>query len=296
MITVLMKKTVALILALSALLGVAACTSSTAAPGRLRVVASLYPLAWAARQIAPAALVTDLTPKGGEPHDLQLTARQRLAIDDASVVLIMGEGFQPEVERAAKDSNRRVVELLDGISVLPSTESELRADPHIWLDPKLMRDVVLKIAATFADVDDRDREVYLKRGNELGRSLEALDRDYRQTLSMCELKTIVTTHEAFGYLAQEYGLTQLGLTGLTPESEPTARAIGHARDLARAGTIAAIFYESSDEGARIGRSVAGDVGVSALPLSTLESQPSDGDYRTQMSANLAQLKKGMRCR
>ena len=281
---------------MAAVLGAGACTSRSGNKPRLRIVASFYPLAWAARQIAPGAQVTDLTPKGGEPHDLQLTARQRLVIQDASVVLILGKGFQPDVERAAKESNRRILNLLEGVALLPSTEKGLGADPHVWLDPRLMRDVALKIAATFVDVDDRDREVYLKRGNELGRSLEALDRDYRQTLSTCDLKTVVTTHEAFGYLAKEYGLTQLGLTGLTPEAEPTARAIARARDLARRGAIAAIFYESSDEGTRIGRSVAGDVGVPALPLSTLENQPASGDYHTEMTASLAQLKRGLRCR
>jgi zinc transport system substrate-binding protein len=283
------------VLLAGALVGAAACSSSSGGAKRLRIVASFYPLAWAARAIAPDAEVVDLTPPGGEAHDLQLTARQRVAIQEASVLLIVGKGFQPDVERAASDARGVVSNALLGIDLLPSKEKELRADPHVWLDPVLMREVVGLILSAIVHADPANHQRYVRHLNELSVPLDQLHRGY-QALATCELKTLVTTHEAFGYLAREYGLTQLGLTGLTPEAEPTARAIARARDLARRGEIAAIFFESSDEGTRIGRSVAGDVGVSARPLSTIESAPSKGDYLTQMTANLAELKMGLRCR
>ena len=125
--------------------------------------------------------------------------------------------------------------------------------------------------------------------------LSTLDASFRMVLTECALKTIVTTHEAFGYLARRYGLTELGLTGLTPEAEPAAAQIRRVRDLARQGKVAAIFVEATDEGRRIGRSVARDAGVPARDLRTLESDPRPDDYLSAMRANLTSLRTGLRC-
>jgi zinc transport system substrate-binding protein len=297
MITVLMKRTlIAAGLAAGLLSTSTACDSDGGSDGRLRVIASFYPLAWAARQIAPGAQVVDLTPPGAEPHELQLTARQRLDVQNATVVFMLGKGFQPEVERAVKDAEGRVVDVLAGLDLLPATEEGISADPHVWLDPTSMRDIARKMAAVMADVAPRDEQTYLKRGNELAGSIEAINVAYRFGLGGCKLKTLLTTHEAFGYLAKRFGLTEVGLTGVTPEAEPPAAQIARAQQLARGDEIAAIFYEQTDEGERIGRRVAADVGVTALPLNTLESDPDPADYLTVMQTNLTNLRRGLRCR
>jgi len=289
-----MKRALALFLAGIALLA-AACGSGPKATGHRKVVAAFYPLAWAAGQVAPGALVEDLTPPGGEPHDLQLNAKQRIDVQGADVVLILGKGFQPALERASKDAKGTVVDLLRGLPLLPSTEQGIQADPHVWLDPKLMRSVVAQIANALAAADATNAASYRSRAASLESTLDGIDSQYRTGLASCDLKTIVTTHEAFGYLAREYGLVQLGLTGLTPEAEPSAAAIQRVRSAVAHGRVGSIFYEATDEGRRIGRNVAHDVGVPPLPLSTLESDPAPHDYLYEMRTNLVELKKGLRC-
>src|SRR5262245_27814855 len=118
----------------------AGCASSSAANGRVSVVGSFYPLAWAAERIGGDRVdVTDLTPPGVEAHDTNLSARQILTIDEADLVLILGDdGFQPQVEDAARRSSGTVVEVTRGIALLPSQEAGLSGDPHVWLDPALM--------------------------------------------------------------------------------------------------------------------------------------------------------------
>jgi zinc transport system substrate-binding protein len=278
-----------------ALVLVSACSAKPEARGP-RVVASFYPLAWAAGSFGTEIRVEDLTPPGGEPHELQLTARQRLDVQDAALVILLGKGFQPEVERAAKDSNGKVLVLLDRYTLLPSKEEGLEADPHIWLDPVLMGDIVGRVADALMDVDPANKDVYLREKSTVQERLIALDEKFRAQLSGCSLDTLVTTHEAFGYLARRYKLTEVGLTGVTPEAEPSARRIQQVRDAVRRGEAGAVFYEDTDEGRRIGRSVASDVGAKALPLNTLESDPAPKDYITQMESNLASLKDGLRCR
>jgi zinc transport system substrate-binding protein len=165
----------------------------------------------------------------------------------------------------------------------------------VWLDPVLMREIVGKVGEALAGVDATNTTAYRRRASVVQQQLTDLDASYRATLATCALKTMVTTHEAFGYLAKRYGLTQLGLTGLTPEAEPSAAQLRNVRELARDRKIAAVFVEATDEGRRIGRSVAGDVDVPALDLNTLESDPKPEEYFSQMRENLANLKEGLRC-
>src|SRR5947209_1828905 len=108
--------------------------------GKVEVVGSFYPLAWAAQEVGGARVhVLDLTPPGVEAHDTNLSARQVADVDNADVVLILGYlGFQPQVEQAARRASGRVVEVAQGIHLRPSQERGLSGDPHVWLDPVLM--------------------------------------------------------------------------------------------------------------------------------------------------------------
>ncbi len=283
-----------LVLALAA--GAADC--GDASGSGVHVVASFYPLAWAAERVGGSRVsVEDLTPPGVDAHDTSLSARQRADIETADVVLILGRfGFQPEVERAASDASGVVVEVARGLALAPSRQADLEFDPHVWLDPVLMQRIVREVADGIVRADPAGRSGYRRREAAVLRDLAVLDDAYRTGLATCRFRTFVTTHEAFGYLAARYGLTQLGIEGLTPESEPSAARIQAATDAIRSGTAApGIFFESTDEGRRVGRSVAADVGVPALPLGTLESAPSPGDYLSVMRANLSSLRKGLGC-
>ncbi len=265
----------------------------------VRVVASFYPLAWVAQQVGGARVqVEDLTPPGVEAHDTTLSASQRADLQTAQVVIILGRfGFQPDVERAVADARGRVVAVARGLRLTPSSEQDLQFDPHVWLDPVLMERVVREVAGALEAVDPAGGDGYRRRSAATLAGLAGLDSSYRGGLASCAFTTFVTTHEAFGYLATEYGLHQLGLEGLTPESEPSASRIQAATLAVRAGRAApAVFYEATDEGRRVGHSVAGDIGVPALPLGTLESDPAPQDYVTVMRANLSDLEEGLRCR
>lgn len=274
------------------LAGLPACAAGEPS-GRVTVAASFYPLAWAAGQVGgPGVDVEDLTPPGGEPHGSILSARQRGELETASLIVILGQlGFQPDVERAALEVPAPVLRVTDGMGLSRSPEG---IDPHVWLDPVLMAEAVRRIAEGLATVDpaavDRERE-----RSTLG-ALGALDAEYRTGLLRCRFRAFVVAHEAFGYLAARYGLTQLGIESLAPESEPSAERLQAAIEAIRAGRAApVVFYEPTDEGRRIGESLASDIGVPALALSTIEFAPESGDYLSAMRANLVNLAKGLQC-
>lgn len=262
-----------------------ATACSEAGAGQRTVVASIYPLAFAADRIAgPGWEVIDLTPPGTEAHDVELTLEDRAAIEDAEVVLHLGvPGFQPQVDRAVQDSTGDVVAVWDR---RPSPSSEAVIDPHAWLDPVRFAGMIGRIGAALGRPGATA---------DLRADLEALDVGYREGLADCRSHTLVVSHEAFGYLANRYGLEQVGLAGLEPEGEPTADALREAAEVLGAAGGGAVFYEAGEEARRIAETVASDAGVPALPLSTLESAPPAGDYLSVMEDNLGSLRRGLGC-
>src|SRR5436190_20326273 len=167
---------IVLIITLVALSG---CGSG--AEAKNSVVAAFYPLAFAAQTMSPSAKVENLTPPGAEPHDLELTPQAVARIQRAAVVLYLGNAFQPAVAKAVSGN---------GVDLLPGD-----GDPHVWLDPVLYARTVRKIAAAL----DRPATPLLAQ-------LRQLDAQYRRGLRDCRRREIVTSHEAFGYLARRYRL------------------------------------------------------------------------------------------
>jgi len=246
------------------------------------VVASFYPLAFAAERVAGSGWeVVDLTPPGTEAHDVELSLEDRSAIQDADVVLYLGDiGFQPQVEEAVEEARGRVLAVADLVAV------DAAADPHIWLDPRIMGRMVDGVASAIPGASP----------DALQEDLADLFERYRSGLADCKSRVMVVSHEAFGYLADAFGLEQIGLTGLTPEAEPTVERLGEAGAALADGRAAAVFFEADDEARRIAESVAADFGVPALPLGTLESRPPSGDYLSVMEDNLGSLRRGLGCR
>jgi zinc transport system substrate-binding protein len=258
------------------------------------VVVSFYPLAFAAERIAgPAVRVENLTPVGGEPHDLELTPRAVARIERASVVLYLSHGFQPAVSDAVKNTSGRAVDVLADLPLHAAhgLEAGLTADPHVWLDPVLFARIARRIA------DALPRPVHTAA---LLAGLRALDRDYRAGLGHCARRDVVTSHAAFGYLAQRYGLRQVAITGLTPESEPTPQQLAHVVQLVRRTHATTVFFERLVS-PRLADTVAREVGATTAVLDPIEGlTPSEErrgeNYLTLMRQNLSALRKALACR
>ena len=260
---------------------------------RSTVVAGFYPLAWAAQRIGGEDVrVVNLTPAGAEPHDIELTPRDVEQINGADLVLYLGRGFQPALEDAAR-GQAGAVELLEGQElVVHSGEDERPAsDPHIWLDPGRFAAVVARMGEVMGRPDS---------AAELVAELDELDADFRAGLADCERRTIVTSHTAFAYLAGAYGLTQIGLTGVSPEAEPSPRALQDLIETVRAEGATTIFFESlvSPE---LAETVARETGVRTEELDPLEGLTQDEldageDYLSVMRANLSALREALGCR
>ena len=251
------------------------------------VVAAFYPLAYAAEQVGGAHIrVTNLTPAGVEPHDLELSPDDVATVKSAGTVLLMGHGFQPQLERAATDSNARVVTLLDTPGL-----GRVGNDPHVWLDPVRFATVAREIATALGTSTAAD---------DLVARLDALDDEYRRGLGRCARREVVTSHAAFGYLAARYGLVQVPLVGLQPEAEPGPREVERLVDEVRATGATTVFSEPLASPA-LADAVAREAGVATAVLDPLEGLTADetdagADYFSVMEKNLDVLRTALGCR
>ena len=246
------------------------------------VVASFYPLAWAAESVANASTtdVVDLTRPGAEPHDIELSPSDVETIDRAELVIYIGGGFQPAVADAVASRPGRSLDLL------PDGE-----DPHIWLDPVRFAQSVERIARAVGAAGSAQRVI---------RRLKQLDGEYRRGLAHCQRRVIVTSHAAFGQLSRRYGLRQVALAGLSPEAEPSPRDLERLVDEVRASGATTVFTEPLVS-SRVADTVAREAGVDVAALDPIEglseSRLAAGDdYVSVMRENLATLRTALGCR
>jgi zinc transport system substrate-binding protein len=275
-----------------------------AADGRPQVVAAFYPLFEAAQRVGGDRVqVRNLTPAGAEPHDLELNSRQVDRIEDAAVLIFLGRGFQPALEKAADRAKGAKVDLLADVgSLLPAPvgDADLEIDPHVWLDPTLFKSMVARVASALSEADPPNRTTYEANAADYTRELDDLDASFRQGLAECDRRVMVTSHDAFGYLARRYDLTQDAIAGLEPESEPTPQRLADLAAKVRADGTKTIFYETLVS-PKVAQTLAREAGVGTAVLDPLEGLSDDDakagkTYVSVMRDNLAAIRLALGCR
>jgi zinc transport system substrate-binding protein len=281
------------------------------ASGGIRVVAAFYPLAEAAQQIGGDGVeVTNLTPPGAEPHDLELTSDQLDDIIDADVVLYVGRGFQPALEEGVGRAEGVVLDLLEGEELMAGdthgdeeegqhAEEESALDPHIWLDPPRWANAIERIGEAMAEADDGNAAALAEATRTYAERIAALNSDFEEGLESCDRDLIVTSHAAFIYLAERYGLEQESISGVSPEAEPDPDRLAALADLVEEHGATTIYTEtlvSPD----VAETLARETGVEVATLNPLEGLTEDQigkgeDYESVMRTNLEALRSGLGC-
>ncbi|WP_336318106.1 metal ABC transporter substrate-binding protein [Streptomyces lavendofoliae] len=299
------------------LVTLSACGGTSASgkeDGKLDVVASFYPMQFLAERIGGDHVsVTTLTKPGVEPHDLELKPKQIGELGEADYILYL-KGIQPAVDDAIKQAG--VKNTVDAGTLTELEEhgtatdghahegeghehehagEEAGADPHIWLDPVKYTEVAEGVGASLEKADPDNAAAYRKNTDELVKKLDALHGKFEQGLRNTRTKTFITTHSAFGYLAERYGLDQEGISGVDPESEPSPARIKELQDTAKKDDVTTVFFETlaSDKTAK---TLARDTGLRTDVLDPLEGitdRSRGADYIEVMEANLAALQKAL---
>lgn len=279
-----------------ALLATAGCSSTTGDEEEPTIATAFYPLAYVAEQVAGGlAEVENLTQPGAEPHDLSLSVGQTATVARADLVIHQA-GFQPAVdETIEQNATGAVIDAAATVDLRRLPDGEL--DPHFWLDPLEMATLADSVADRLAELDPDNAGVYESNAAELRRNLESLDADYRRELADCERRTVVVSHDAFGYLTR-YDLEFAPVAGLSPDAEPTATGLSQLQTLIRTEGITTVFTERLAS-PRLTQSLADDMGIGTAvldPLEGLSPETSGEDYLSLMRQNLAALAKANGCR
>lgn len=311
-------------------LGAAACSDSQADadPQRVDVVAAFYPLQFLTQQIGgDTVTVSNLVKPGAEPHDIELSPSQVGDVAGAELIVYL-KGFQPQVDDAVQQNSAdrafdvaTVEPLLDatgdnhdhdhghegeaGHAGEAGHEGEGEAghegeagttDPHLWLDPTRLATVGDQLADRLAQADPEHADGYTARAKDLRTKLEQLDAEFTAGLKTCQRREIVVSHTAFGYLTTRYQLEQIGITGLSPEHEPSPQRLAEVIEEAKEHQATTIFFETLVS-PKVAETIAAQVGAETAVLDPLEGLSADngGDYFSVMRTNLANLQKALGC-
>lgn len=269
---------------------------------KLNLVASFYPLEFFASYIGGSTVtVHSLVPAGVEPHDYELTPSDLQRLSTANIVLLNGNNFEPWGERVTRDFPQMGKELLVASMIASDsgTTADLAADPHFWLDPLQASKISAAITSTYQKLDPAHSQEYQTRNLQLIEKLNKLDTDYRSGLAHCTQRTIVTSHKAFGHMAARYALTQVPISGLSPEEEPSPAQVAQIVKTIRTLNIQSVYSEALVS-PRLAETIARETGATVLILDPLESLPEDAqsngeDYFSKMYENLMMLRKGLNC-
>ena len=206
---------------------------------------------------------------------------------DSDVVLYLA-GFQASVDDAISTTDAHALDVADSVTLLA-------ADPHFWLDPTLLAEYATAVGEEFASLDPQHADGLPRERRRPGRRPRRPDAAYAERLSSCERTTLLTSHEAFGYLAARYDLTQMGLSGLDPEAEPSPARIREVRDIADSTGATTVFVETIVDPSVV-EAFAHDANLAIATLDPIESLTDpDDDYLIVAARNLDALGAGLGC-
>jgi len=299
--------------------------AATGDPASLNLVASFYPLQFVAERVGgDGVAVSNLTPAGAEPHDLELTGQDTAMLQDAGLVVYLS-GFSPaldeavavaggdhffdvaaaarlDLEGAEDEHDEEYTE--EPTSTAQDAEEHPEegddrggVDPHFWLDPTRLADVADAVAARLGELDPERAAEFDANATSLRNGLEALDAEFEAGLAQCVSPEMVTSHAAFGYLAQRYGLTQVGISGLSPDEEPSPGRLAEVAEFVTKHDVSTIYYETLVDPA-VAQAVANETGADDAvldPIEGLTDESAGGDYFDVMRSNLESLRSGQDC-
>lgn len=283
---------------------------------KIKVVASFYPFYEIAKEIGGNnTIVTSVIPMGVEPHDWELTPQQIPGIIEADMIIYNGIGFDSWLGKKEQFRNSFLVDISKDLQLIKLGQQGSENlghidqlydptyvyDPHIWLDPILVKNISKTISNALIKLDPDNTDSYFRNTKNFNQELDTLDSLIKKSLANCELKDFITFHESFHYFANRYGLTQHAVHGSSPEGEILPQQIITIISLAKDLGIDTIYSEELKD-PRLSQTLASEIpNGKVLLLSPIEGiepheQKKNIDYIDKMKMNLENLKQGLKCK
>ena len=279
----------------------------------LTIVTTFYPIYDFTKEIVgDEGNVKLLIPAGTEPHDFEPSAKERAEISDADVFVYNSsdmEFFVDSLKDSVDSKQTLMIEAAKGIDRLESQEADEHEeseeghdhaheyDPHVWLDPVLAIKEVRTIAEELGEKYPDKKEIFTKNADAYIKKLEALDQKYSEELKNATNRTFVTQHAAFAYLANQYDLKQVAISGVSPDQEPTPSRLAELKEFVKKNNIKVIYFEENAS-SKVAETLSNETGVKLEVLNPLESLTNEQikageNYISVMEKNLEALKESI---
>jgi len=291
------------------------------ADGEFSITTSFYPLQFALERIAgDLATVTNIG-EGQDPHDYTPSTQDILALQQADLVVLQGAEYEPwgdNIIDQLEAASVPVVIATADIALHELGEDEHHDehsdenhheeeehkdehdhahgdyDPHTWLDPVLFSETVEHLAESLVTLDPENADVYSANAAALQAELAALDTQHTTTLASCALEETITSHDAFGYLAERYSFTIHTIAGISTQDTPSIQTLAKLREEAEEGVGAILLEENAV--AAYAETLSNETGLQTLPINPIAYVVPEGeDYLSLMQANLASFSTALAC-
>lgn len=280
--------------------------------------------------------VSSLTPDGAEPHDLELSPAMVDRVGKADAVIYLKGFQAAVDEVVEQNAPKTVVDVAPAVQLVETSESgnhktghhdheaeetahehaehaeetqsaheheaeeghhhDMTTDPHFWLDPERMSQAATLIGQALADADPANAQAYISNAANVSHSMKNLGAELVSGTEKCEHTTFVTAHAAFGYLADRTGLTQVGISGLDPDSSPSPARLQEISELVKSEGVSTIFTEALID-PKVAETLATDLGIRTAVLDPVESQVDpEKDYAAVMRDNITALRTALSCK
>jgi zinc transport system substrate-binding protein len=267
---------------------------------KISVVATFYPLEEFARAVGGDVVsVKSIVSIGVEPHDYEPTPRDIASIYQSDVFLLNGAGLDAWAEKIRPELEKRGVKVLQMSEVISFFSADVVTDPHFWLDPVWAQRELEGIRDVLTARDPARAEIYARNAEHYLAELDDLDMAYQVGLRQCALHTIVTSHNAFAYLAKRYGFEVIFASGLSKEAEVSPRALSEIVKKMRSLDLHYVFFETLAN-PRVAETLAQESGARTLIFNPIEGLTSaerqvGKNYLSIMRENLNNLQIAMEC-
>ncbi|QTD42665.1 metal ABC transporter solute-binding protein, Zn/Mn family [Sporosarcina sp. Te-1] len=294
--------------------------SETGADGKLSIYTTVYPLQYFAERIGGSHVnVHSIYPAGADEHTFEPTQKDMMKLADADVFFYIGLGLEGFVENAKKTLTNEKVQMIATAENI-STE-QLQAghdhdddhdeedhdgeehhdhgefDPHVWISPQLSVELAKSIEEALANEAPEFQDEFKRNLDELVQDLNALDGRFQEMASNSPTKTFFVSHAAFGYIAKEYGLEQVAISGLNSQSEPSQKQLAHIVEQAKGKNVHYILFEQNVS-SKLTEVIRKEIGAESLMLHNLGVLTPDDiknkeTYFTLMDRNIETLQKAL---
>ncbi len=272
----------------------------------LKVTTSFYPLSYAVSIVGGNKVsVTNLLTAGSDAHDFEPSPREYVALGKSDLFIYNGAHLEPWVLKWANGSferPRHVVNMVDQFEMrkIPLIKQKNEIDPHVWISPAIFIREVEIVRDALVEIDPVNTALYKANADGLLVKLNELDQRFRKGLELCEKNDVIVSHEAFEYLAREYNFKAISIAGISPDEEPSPKALATIVNLARTKGLKYVFFETTAS-PKFSEVIAREIGGQTLVLNPLESLTveelkSGETYISKMDMNLNNLRTALVCK